>query len=62
LEGLPESQLNNVPNPTNWRIILPWAYVDDPESGVKETYLGTADVEGATDNVHNHLLGLRGRP
>jgi hypothetical protein len=62
LEGLPESQLNNVPNPTNWRIILPWSYVDDPESGVKETYLGTADVEGATDNVHNHLLGLRGRP
>jgi prepilin-type N-terminal cleavage/methylation domain-containing protein len=27
-----------------------------------EGYLGTPDVEGATDNIHNHLLGLRGRP
>jgi hypothetical protein len=62
LEGLQESQLDDQVNPTNWRIILPWSTVQDPNNTGQDLYLGTADVEGATDNVHNHLLGLRGRP
>ncbi|MEX2310527.1 MAG: prepilin-type N-terminal cleavage/methylation domain-containing protein [Pirellulales bacterium] len=57
LRGLSEAELSNVPPPDNWRIILPWAQVDDSPSKV---FLGTAETDGtATDNVHNHLLGQR---
>jgi prepilin-type N-terminal cleavage/methylation domain-containing protein len=58
LSGLQVSELDDVPRPDQWRIIVPWASIDD---GARHWYMGTP-IEGATDNIHNHLLGLRGRP
>jgi len=44
------------PDPTSWPSILPWA-VDGRIKGTDS--LGAALDETATDNVHNHLMGLR---
>jgi type II secretory pathway pseudopilin PulG len=56
-QGLNPNQLQDVPNPNNWPAIFPWAQVDD---GNTRVFLGTADPDGtSTDNIHNHLLGLR---
>jgi hypothetical protein len=59
MTGLQANQVSQVPDPGGWPLIFPWAAIDDQDSGAKE-YLGTADIDGtATDNIHNHLLGLR---
>jgi prepilin-type N-terminal cleavage/methylation domain-containing protein len=57
LRGLEANQLAIVPNPNNWRIILPYG-LSEPDEDDERVYLGT-DGEGATDNIHNHLLGDR---
>jgi prepilin-type N-terminal cleavage/methylation domain-containing protein len=62
LEGLRPQDIDTVPRPNQWRAIRPWASVVDPSNTGTRWYLGTPDVEGATDNIHNHLLGLRGSP
>jgi prepilin-type N-terminal cleavage/methylation domain-containing protein len=58
-QGLSSSQVSSIPRPANWPAIFPWAQVTDPDDGSK-VFLGTDSGEQAsTDNVHNHLLGLR---
>jgi prepilin-type N-terminal cleavage/methylation domain-containing protein len=47
------------PNVNNWRIILPYGLAT-PDVNNERVYLGTDSGEQAsTDNIHNHLLGLR---
>jgi hypothetical protein len=59
MQGLAANQLSTVPNPTSWRIILPYRLVRDEEDN-ESVFLGTANSDGSsTDNVHNHLLGRR---
>jgi prepilin-type N-terminal cleavage/methylation domain-containing protein len=41
--------------------LSPYYRVQDPDDTSVREFLGTPG-EGATDNIHNHLLGLRGRP
>ena len=46
-------------NPSNPRKLLPYLKATDPDDGSTE-YLGIDNGENAsTDNIHNHLLGLR---
>jgi type II secretory pathway pseudopilin PulG len=59
LYGLGLSQLQRPVNPNNWPAIFPWAQVRDPDNNNAMVFLGTTAGEGAADNVHNHLLGLR---
>jgi type II secretory pathway pseudopilin PulG len=57
--GLKAQRLEDVPDPDNWPIILPWAPINDPDDGSR-MFLGTVIPDsGATDNIHNHLLGRR---
>jgi prepilin-type N-terminal cleavage/methylation domain-containing protein len=44
-------------NPNEWPAIFPWGLSEADEDGMR-VFLGT-ESEGATDNVHNHLLGNR---
>jgi prepilin-type N-terminal cleavage/methylation domain-containing protein len=53
--GIPVSSANfNIQSAPRLR---PYEKIDDPSAGM--VYLGTAIDGTATDNVHNHLLGLR---
>jgi hypothetical protein len=58
LQGLTQDKLSSAPPPNSWPAILPYAQVTDTLDGAK-VFLGTAIDGTATDNVHNHLLGLR---
>jgi hypothetical protein len=58
LQGLTPAKLNSVPSSISWPAILPYAQVTDTLDGAK-VFLGTAIDGTSTDNVHNHLIGLR---
>jgi competence protein ComGC len=60
-QGLNKRELDDVPQPDEWRIILPWAPINDPDSSTSQPiFLGSVIPDGgATDNIHNHLLGRR---
>jgi hypothetical protein len=60
--GLNKRELEDAPQPDEWRIILPWAPINDPDVKTSDNpvFLGTVLPEGgAADNIHNHLLGRR---
>jgi hypothetical protein len=61
-QGLLQTQLNSVPHPNTWPPIRPCEKVGSPSAVYLGTDESTIDVNvdpTATDNVHNHLLGLR---